>query len=74
MTSRLLKLLGDEADRLLNHQCTTIPKESLHLPGPNVVDRHYGPSDRSPRVLGNLQRLFNCGRLGDSGYLSILPG
>ena len=73
MTSRLLELLGDEADRLLNHECTTIPKQSLHLPGPDVVDRHYGPSDRNPRVLANLQRLFSCGRLGNSGYLSILP-
>ena len=71
--SRLLELLGDEADRLLNHQCTTIPKQSLHLPGRDVVDRHFGPSDRSPRVLASLQRLFGCGRLGDSGYLSILP-
>jgi class I fructose-bisphosphate aldolase len=53
--------------------CKTIPKESLHLPGPDFVDRIFLQSDRNPRVLVNLQRLFGTGRLANSGYLSILP-
>ena len=65
-------ILGDDA-RLLEHQCKTIPKESLHLPGPDFVDRVYGSSDRSPRVLGSLQSLLDTGRLGGTGYVSILP-
>jgi class I fructose-bisphosphate aldolase len=74
MTHRLHELLGrEDADRLLQHRCQTIPAERLHLPGPDFVDRVFGPSDRSPRVLSNLQRMFACGRLGGTGYLSILP-
>jgi class I fructose-bisphosphate aldolase len=69
----LLELLGKEADSLLNYRCQGISKETLHLPGPDVVDRIFLPSDRNPRVLANLQRLFNCGRLRNTGYLSILP-
>ena len=64
-------LAGDTA--LLEHQCKTIPKESLHLPGPDFVDRIYAATDRTPRVLGALQTLFNTGRLGNTGYVSILP-
>ena len=71
--SRVVELLGQDADHLLNHQCQGIPKASLHLPGPDYVDRVVADSDRSPRVLRNLQQLFNHGRLGGSGYLSILP-
>ncbi len=70
---QLLDLLGKEADSLLNHRCQTISRESLSLPGPDVVDRVYSASDRSPRVLGNLQKLLGHGRLRGSGYLSILP-
>jgi class I fructose-bisphosphate aldolase len=73
MLNRILELLGDEADGLLSHRCQTIRKESLHLPAPDVVDRNYADSDRSPRVLGNLQRMIGRGRLADTGYLSILP-
>jgi class I fructose-bisphosphate aldolase len=69
---RLEQLLGDEAG-LLTHQCKTIPKESLHLPGPDFIDRIVAASDRTPRVLGSLQRLFDTGRLGGTGYVSILP-
>src|SRR5205085_10796143 len=58
---------------LLTHECKTIPRDSLHLPGPDFVDRTFAPSDRSPRVLGALQWLFNNGRLGRTGYVSILP-
>jgi class I fructose-bisphosphate aldolase len=66
-------LLGEDADFLLEHHCQSIPKGSLHLPSPEVVDRVYGISDRKPRVLVNLQRIFGHGRLQDTGYVSILP-
>ncbi|OFW01084.1 MAG: fructose-bisphosphate aldolase [Acidobacteria bacterium RIFCSPLOWO2_02_FULL_68_18] len=64
-------LAGDAA--LLRHECRTISKQSLHLPGPDFVDRVFAPSDRSPRVLTSLQRLFGSGRLAGTGYVSILP-
>lgn len=67
------QVLGDNAPYLLNHKCTTIPKESLHLPGPNFVDRIFGISDRSEKVQKNLKLMFNHGRLKGTGYLSILP-
>jgi class I fructose-bisphosphate aldolase len=70
---RIRDLLGDEADSLLTHTCAGIPKASIHVPGPDHVDRCFGPSDRNPRVLVNLQRLYDHGRLGGTGYLSILP-
>jgi fructose-bisphosphate aldolase, class I len=70
---KLIELLGKDADSLLNYRCHGIPKETLHLPGPDVVDRIFLPSDRNPRVLANLQRLLSCGRLRNTGYLSILP-
>src|SRR5262245_7732048 len=65
--------LGNEAESLLNHTSQTVPKEKLHLPNPNWLDEIHMISDRSNRVLGNLQRLFQCGRLANTGYLSILP-
>jgi len=67
------KLLGEEANDLLNHKCGTVPKESLHLPSPDFVDKIFGPSDRPIPVLKSLQTLFNHGRLAGTGYLSILP-
>jgi fructose-bisphosphate aldolase, class I len=70
---KIFELLGKEADSLLNHTCKTISKESLHLPGPDMVDRIFLASDRNPRVLVNLQRLLSRGRLQGTGYLSILP-
>lgn len=66
-------LLGDEATSLLGHTCTTVPKASLHLPGPDFVDRIFVGSDRPIPVLRALQTMFNHGRLAGSGYLSILP-
>ena len=66
-------LLGAQADSLLNHVCKTIPKEWLHLPGPDFIDRVVAPSDRSPSVMRSLQQMFDHGRLGGTGYLSILP-
>src|SRR2546423_7325030 len=71
--SEIETLLGDDASALLQHQCTTIAKESLHLPGPDFVDRIMAATDRPTRVLGNLQSLFDHGRLGGTGYVSILP-
>ena len=67
------QLLADEAERLLQHRCTGIPKESLHLPGPDYVDRVVAMKDRKPGVLRSLQVLYGHGRLANSGYLSILP-
>jgi class I fructose-bisphosphate aldolase len=66
-------MLGNEAKSLLGHVCKGIPKESLHLPGPDFVDRVVAASDRKPAVLRSLQTLFNHGRLAGTGYLSILP-
>jgi len=70
--SRIESLLGSDAS-LLTHQCRTIPRDQLHLPGPDFIDRIVAPSDRPPRVLGNLQWLFDTGRLAGTGYVSILP-
>jgi class I fructose-bisphosphate aldolase len=67
------KLLGDEDEYLLGHVCEGIPKDMLYIPGPDFVDRVVAHSDRSPRVLRNLQALHDHGRLGGSGYMSILP-
>ena len=69
----LSKLLGDEAESLLTHESKTIPREDLILPGPDFVDRVVAETDRTPPVLRNLQHVFDHGRLGGTGYLSILP-
>jgi class I fructose-bisphosphate aldolase len=71
--SRLEELLGDSAQLLLKHRCETVTKDQLHLPGPDFVDRIWAGSDRNVRVLRSLQTLFDNGRLGGTGYLSILP-
>ena len=71
--TNIAQLLGDKADTLLNFKNPKIPKDRLHVPGSDFVDRIFAPSDRNNRVLVNLQRLFNSGRLTGSGYLSILP-
>ena len=73
LTSSIEELLGADAASLLQHQCKTIPKESLHLPGPDYVERMYGGSDRPTRVLTSLQALIGSGRLGGTGFVSILP-
>ena len=65
--------LGGDARMMLDHKCTTIPKEMLHLPGPDFIDRVFGPSDRKPGVLRSLGQLYGTGRLARTGYLSILP-
>ncbi|MFH1045514.1 MAG: class I fructose-bisphosphate aldolase [Candidatus Omnitrophota bacterium] len=73
MKTAISTLLGKDAQSLLEHKCNTIPKEMLHLPGPDFIDRIFTYSDRSNNVLRNLQTMFNHGRLGGTGYLSILP-
>lgn len=55
-------ILGAEADRLLSHTCTGIPRQRLHLPGPDFIDRVVADSDRPPATLRNFQALFNTGR------------
>jgi class I fructose-bisphosphate aldolase len=72
MIDKIKELLGNEADSLLNYKAK-FPKEKLHLPGPDFVDRIFAPSDRNINVLKNLQWIFNTGRLAGTGYLSILP-
>jgi class I fructose-bisphosphate aldolase len=69
----LVDYLGADAKPLLEHKCTTIPKETLHLPGPDSVDRIFNPSDRPVPVLRSLQQLLDHGRLAGTGYVSILP-
>src|SRR5579872_2416136 len=73
MTVDIEGLLGAEGKKLLEHKCTTIPKESIHLPGPDYVDRVYSLSDRPTPVLKSIQALLAHGRLAGTGYLSILP-
>jgi fructose-bisphosphate aldolase, class I len=71
--SRIEALLGDDAEDLLTHRCTTVDSSTLHLPGPDLVDRLFVGSDRPTTVLRNLQWLVNSGRLAGTGYVSILP-
>src|SRR5712692_4670777 len=73
LSSNIEQILGQDAEKLLQHQCKTIPKESLHLPGPDYVERVYAGSDRPARVLTSLQSLIDGGRLAGTGYVSILP-
>jgi class I fructose-bisphosphate aldolase len=70
---KLEEVLGPDARDLLEHKCNTVPKEQLHLPGPDFVDRVWKDSDRPTRVLRSLQSLSEHGRLAGTGYLSILP-
>ncbi len=72
MSQKIKELLGSEADSLLNYKAK-FPKENLHLPGPDFVDRIFAQTDRNINVLKNLQWIFYNGRLAGSGYLSILP-
>jgi class I fructose-bisphosphate aldolase len=66
-------LLGNDASLLLDHQATAFPKERLIPPGPTFLDDVFTYSDRTPSVLRNLGTLYGHGRLGGTGYLSILP-
>ncbi len=71
--SKIQDYLGSKADSLLNHQCHTISKDRLALPGPDFVSRVFTDTDRTPQVLRSLQQMYGHGRLGGTGYLSILP-
>jgi class I fructose-bisphosphate aldolase len=71
--TNIVQLLGEEAEQLLGYRCTGIKKESLHLPGPDYVDRVVAMKDRKPGVLRSLQALYGTGRLANTGYLSLLP-
>ena len=72
MIGKIQEILGADA-ALLEHQCKTVPKENLHLPGPDFIDRIFTPSDRSSRTLMSLGQLHGAGRLGGTGFVSILP-
>jgi fructose-bisphosphate aldolase, class I len=69
----IMSLLGADAQNLLEHKSEGIPASQLHLPGPDFIDRVFEASDRTPQVLRNLSSLFGSGRLGRTGYVSILP-
>ena len=71
--SKTVEILGEQAGYYLSHVCRTIDKKSLYLPGPDTVDRIWAESDRSVRMLGSLQWILSNGRLGGTGYVSILP-
>ncbi|MEI2759664.1 MAG: class I fructose-bisphosphate aldolase [Bacteroidia bacterium] len=73
MLNKITELLGKDAEKLLNHVCKTVPKETLHQPGSDFVDRIFIPSNRSNQVMRSLQSLYNHGRLSGTGYMSILP-
>ena len=73
MAKKTADLLGADAQALLTHQCKTISKDQIHLPGADFVDRIFQQSNRSTNVLRNLQAMFGTGRLANTGYLSILP-
>ncbi|MCB9771238.1 MAG: class I fructose-bisphosphate aldolase [Candidatus Omnitrophica bacterium] len=71
--SKIVELLGNDAKSLLDHKCQTISKDQLTLPSPDYLDKVFINSDRSNTVLKNLNWMYNSGRLGATGYLSILP-
>lgn len=73
MIDRIAELLGNDATSLLEHQCQTISKDQIHIPGDDFVDRVWAASDRNVPVLRSLQTLFSTGRLANTGYMSILP-
>src|SRR5437867_9161421 len=73
MPGRIHEILGSDAEGLLSHQCKTISKDKLHLPGPDFIDRIFVGSDRPARTLVTLGQLFGSGRLARTGYVSILP-
>lgn len=72
MINQIEELLGD-ARGLLSHECKTISRDRLHLPGSDFIDRVMRETDRNAAVLRNLGTLYNSGRLAGTGYVSILP-
>ena len=73
MIDKISELLGDKSEHLLGFDNPKISKENIHVPGPDFVDRIFINSDRNNRVIGNLEWIFNHGRLAGTGYVSILP-
>ncbi|MBS1494025.1 MAG: class I fructose-bisphosphate aldolase [Bacteroidetes bacterium] len=73
MINKIKELLGKENEALLTHECKTISKNDIHLPGNDFIDRVWKDSDRSPNVLRNMASIYNTGRLAGTGYVSILP-
>ena len=72
-TNKIIEILGDQSDFLLNHTCKTIDKSLLHIPSPNTIDEIWMSSDRNTRTLNSLQSILSHGRLANTGYVSILP-
>ena len=73
MTINVRDILGADANSLLGHECRTVSKNAIHCPGPDFIDRVVATTDRNPNVLRNFQLLLNTGRLGGTGFVSILP-
>lgn len=71
--SNIATLLGDQAETLLTHECKTISKDQIHVPGPDFIERVFAQSNRSPQVLRSIQAIYDKGRLANTGYMSILP-
>ena len=71
--NRILKLLGDNADYLLNHKSNTVSKDLLHLPGPSYIDDVFSQTNRNAQVISSMQQMVNHGRLAGTGYFSVLP-
>ena len=71
MLEQIVSLLGSEAEASLRHACRTIPKERLHLPGPDLLERVHAESDRNARVTRSLTAILNHGCLAETGYLSL---
>ena len=71
--NKIEDLLGTNSEKLLNHVCKGITKEQIHLPGADFVERIFSISNRSEKVINNLKKIYNHGRLGKTGYVSILP-
>ena len=72
-TNKIIEILGNQSDYLLNHTCKTIDKSLLHIPSPNTIDEIWMSSDRNTRTLNSLQTILGHGRLANTGYVSILP-
>ena len=74
MLGQIQEILSEQSESLLGHTCNTISKDSLHLPGPDFIDRVLSLSDRGPTVLRNLQTMYNAGRLGGGAVLVDMRG
>ena len=72
-SSKIVSLLGAQADSLLTHQCKGITKEEIHQPSPDHVDKIWSNSNRNNQTLNSIQKMLSNGRLAGTGYLSILP-